>query len=95
MDKGGRRSMDGEWCRPTRDEVFSLVRTITADKTGVVIDEVTPRARFAEDLGIDSLTAIEILAALCPRFDITIDEDDIVDVETVGDLLELIEEKLG
>ena len=48
-------------------------------------------ARIREDLGVDSLMAMETLAALETIYDIEIDVSRVVDVVTVGDMMNLIE----
>ena len=43
-----------------------------------------------DDLGADSLELFQILMGVEQEFDISIDEESLKDVDTVGDLLELI-----
>ena len=45
---------------------------------------------FVHDLGADSLELFQILMGVEQEFDISIDEESLKDVDTVGDLLELI-----
>ena len=45
---------------------------------------------FVDDLGADSLELFQILMGVEQEFDISIDEESLKDVDTVGDLLELI-----
>ena len=46
--------------------------------------------KFVDDLGADSLELFQILMGVEQEFDISIDEESLKDVDTVGDLLELI-----
>lgn len=94
MTNPGRRGFEGSHSRPNKDEAFDVVRAIVADKADVPPDELTPQTRLQDDLEIDSLKSIEIVVALCSRCDVTIDEDEIVGVDTLARLVELIQDKL-
>ncbi|MFO7280024.1 MAG: acyl carrier protein [Thermoanaerobacterales bacterium] len=56
----------------------------------VEADQVTEDASFADDLEADSLDLVELVMQLEDALDITIDEDDLGDVKTVGDAVDLI-----
>jgi acyl carrier protein len=51
---------------------------------------ITSGTRFVDDLGIDSLDLVALFLDVQDRFDVTIDEDRIGSIRTVGDLLALI-----
>jgi acyl carrier protein len=57
-------------------------------------DKVTKQARFAEDLDADSLDLVELVMALEESFDVTIDENELEDIETVGQAFDLVSSKL-
>ena len=46
------------------------VRKIIVDQLGVKEDQVTPEAKFIEDLGADSLDTVELVMALEEEFEI-------------------------
>lgn len=56
------------------------------------IDEarVTEEARFVEDLGAESMQSVELIAAFEEEFDIEMDEQEALDVKTVGKAVEFI-----
>ena len=56
--------------------------------------KVKESASIRDDLGIDSLAAMEILASIEKRLDIVIDEAKAFDVVTLKDLLDLVMEYL-
>lgn len=56
--------------------------------------QLTWDARLKEDLGADSLMQIEISMALEERFDLSIPDDRLERVQTVGDVFELLAEML-
>ena len=59
------------------------------------IDEetITPEANLKDDLGIDSLAAVELALELETEFDIRIEDDELAKLETVQDIINIIEEK--
>jgi acyl carrier protein len=60
------------------------------DVLSVTADQVTEQASFADDLDADSLDLVELVMQLEDSLDVTIDEDDLGDVRTVGDAVDLI-----
>ena len=59
------------------------VKKIIADITEVPVEKLTPDADFFNDLGIDSLKAIEIVAAFEKKYRIIIPEKDIPNIRTL------------
>ena len=55
---------------------------------------VTPEASFADDLDADSLDLVELVMALEEEFDISVEEEELSDVATVGEAIALVESKL-
>ena len=63
------------------DEIYALVRPF--DRRGV---ELTPATSFREDLALDSLAVMELVAAIEDHFDIVLPLNLLPDIHTVGDL---------
>jgi len=78
-----------------RNEVFEQVRDATVTVLGVDRDAVTEQARFFADLDADSLDLVELVMALEERFDVSIPEEDLDGINTVGNALDLLLGKLG
>lgn len=81
-----------------RTEIFSKVKEILVDilyADGG--DAVQESARLKDDLGADSLDALEIDIELNKRFNITTDQEDLDDINnaTVGDIVDMVERKLS
>ena len=55
---------------------------------------VTPEARLNEDLGADSLAAMELIMALEEKLDIEIDDAELDQFKTVNDLVSYLETKV-
>jgi acyl carrier protein len=73
--------------------VQDKVKSIIAEQLGVKSEEVTPEAKFVEDLGADSLDTVELVMALEEEFGIEIPDEDAEKITTVGDAVKYIEEK--
>lgn len=57
--------------------------------------EVVPEAKFIDDLGADSLDIVELIMALEDEYNIEIPDEDAEKMETVGDAIRYIEERLA
>lgn len=64
---------------------------LIADYLGLDASDLTPEARFDEDLGCDRLDIIEIIVAIEEDLDIELADDDDASITTVGDLLGAVE----
>lgn len=73
-----------------RSEALTALRTAAVDVLQVEGDKVVETASFAEDLEADSLDLVELVMSLEDSLNITIEEDDLADVRTVGDALDVI-----
>ena len=72
--------------------VFEKVREILCNQFDVDEDAVTLATRIGEDLGADSLDAVDMLMSLEDEFDVEIPDEEIENIRTVGDLVNYIEE---
>lgn len=75
----------------SRDEILDIISEISR----IDRSEITPEVLIREELGIDSLQAMAIVARLEKRFSIRLDESKLFEVDTVGDFVRLLQEKLG
>jgi len=78
-----------------RNEIETKVRKGLAEQLAVDESQVTPQARFAEDLNADSLDLTEAVLALEDEMGIEIPEDEMEKVKTVGQAIDLVASKLG
>ncbi|MDR0927924.1 MAG: acyl carrier protein [Ignavibacteria bacterium] len=76
-------------------EITQHVIKIVVNKLGVEESQVTPEASFTKDLGADSLDTVEVMLEIEKEFNISIDEADQEKVQTVGNVIEYLEKKLG
>ena len=77
-----------------RDEVLAALREVAVEVLSVEPDAVVEDARFKEDLDADSLDLVELVMALEEEFDVSVDEEELDGVETVGAAYDLIVGKL-
>ncbi len=75
--------------------VEDRVREIIVDQLGVNPDQVTPDAKFIEDLGADSLDTVELVMALEEEFGNEIPDEQAEKLQSVGDVIKYIEEIKG
>jgi len=68
------------------------IRTIIATELGVKPEQITPEAKFIEDLGADSLDTVELVMALEEEFGNEIPDEDAEKLISVGDVVRFIEE---
>jgi acyl carrier protein len=77
----------------TLEELIMLqkVQEMLAEALNVSVSEVGADAKIVEDLGADSLDVVELLSRLEDEFGITIPDDDVENLVTVGDVAAEIE----
>ena len=73
--------------------VADKVKKIVVENLSVSEDQVTPEARFVEDLGADSLDLVELVMAFGEEFGSDIPDEDAEKLTSVGDAIKYIESK--
>ena len=76
----------------TDKSIEEKVKDIIVEQLGVNADQVTPEAKFIEDLGADSLDTVELVMALEEEFGQEIPDEEAEKLQTVGDVVKYIEE---
>ena len=74
--------------------LFDDVLDVIVETVGCEAAAVTPEARLNEDLGADSLAAMELIMALEEKLDIEIDDAELDQFKTVNDLVSYLETKV-
>lgn len=69
------------------------VKKIIVDQLGVKEDQVTPEAKFIEDLGADSLDTVELVMALEEEFGQEIPDEEAEKLQSVADVIKYVEER--
>jgi acyl carrier protein len=73
-------------------EIEAKVKQIIIDELGVDENEVTPNARFIDDLGADSLDTVELVMRFEEEFGIEIPDEDAEKIQSVRDAYNYIDQ---
>lgn len=69
------------------------IKKVLVDALNVDAEDVTEKANLKDDLGIDSLSAVELALELETEFDVKIDDEELAKLETVQDIIDIINSK--
>lgn len=75
----------------TRENILSRIIPIISEKLGVNETEITPEAKYFEDLGCDSLDQVELMMEAEIEFGINIGDDAMTGISTIEDSITLIQ----
>jgi len=73
--------------------VFDKLKDIIKDELGFDVDSLT-LASTLEDMGADSLDAVELIMAIEEEYDIEIAEEDAQEFTSLGNIVSYIESKI-
>jgi len=79
----------------TDDQKFEAFKKCAVEVLSVDAAQVTREARFAEDLDADSLDLVELVMALEERLEVTIPEEELEAIKTVGQAVDAVAAKLA
>ena len=73
-----------------KQEIHDRVVKVVCGILGVDADMVTPESNFVFDLGAESSQSIQLVAGFEEEFDIDMDDEAALAVQTVGDAVDFI-----
>jgi acyl carrier protein len=73
------------------ENTYDAVSQALAEQLRLDSSAITPESLIADDLGADSLDAVELILALEERYDVIIEPEDAEGLKTVRDVVELID----
>ena len=76
------------------NDQFERFQRCAVEVLSVEADQVILEATFADDLDADSLDLVELVMALEEEFDVTVDEEELENIDTVGAAFTMIQSKL-
>ena len=79
----------------TNDEVLAGLAELITDETGINASEVALEKSFTDDLDIDSISMMTIVVNAEEKFGVTIPDDEVKNLKTVGDAVAYIERAQG
>lgn len=71
-------------------EVLAGLAELVNDETGIATDSVQMEKSFSDDLDIDSISMITIVMNAEEKFSVSIPEDEVSNLKTVGDAVNFI-----
>ena len=71
--------------------VLNKLKEIIANQFGIDTDELNEDTDIVADLGADSLDVVEMMMALEEEFSITIEDEKIAELKTIGDVVDCVE----
>jgi len=77
----------------THDKILAEVRSVIEQYSDAA-DGFSEQTELVGDLGIDSLGVMELVADIEDKFDMTIGDDELREVTTLGDVVQAIEGRL-
>lgn len=76
------------------EEIKKEVKKLVAQITELPEEKLTEEAKFVEDLGVDSMMALEIVASIEKKYKVLIPEEEIPKARSLKDIYALLEEKM-
>lgn len=74
-----------------KNEILAGLAEIVNEETGVETEEVQLEKSFTEDLDIDSISMMTIVVNAEEKFGVTIPDEEVKNLKTVGDAVDFIE----
>lgn len=71
--------------------MLDKIKSIISEELGVEEDVIKADSQLADDLGADSLDAVELIMAIEEEFDIEIDDASATKIKTVQDIADYLE----
>ena len=76
-------------------DLFAVIKEIIVKELALDEEAVIPEAHLQDDLGADSLALLNLTEIIGIRYNIEITGDDLVDINNVGELIELIASRMS
>jgi len=76
------------------EEILIELKKVLVEEFEVEEGEVTPESTFYDDLGLDSLDAIDLIVTLNNHYDIEVDSVDSEAIRTVQDLIDIVKKNV-
>ena len=72
---------------------LEAIRKAISEEFFVDESEITEASRLKEDLGIDSLASMQPILDMEQKFNIHVEDEEVMEIETVADVIALLEKK--
>ena len=76
-------------------DTLSQLRTILSQEFGIDINHIDSQSTLQGNLNLDSVDVISLVASIEIKFQISLNEEDLLPIETLQQLANLIDERLN
>ena len=75
--------------------VLDKIKSILSSQFGIDEDQITENTDVVNDLGADSLDVVEMMMSVEDEFGLMIEDEEMAEMKTVGDVVNYIENHIG
>ena len=75
---------------PTEAEIQEKISQIVSEQMGIDKSELTKETSFVDDLNVDSLDTVELVMEFEDEFEITIPDEEVEKIQTIGQAIDYI-----
>ncbi|MPM80852.1 Acyl carrier protein [bioreactor metagenome] len=75
-------------------DIFEKVKEIVSEKLHISPERITLESNFKKDFEADSIDLFELVMTMEEAFDVELDDDAVVGIETVADVVHYLQEKM-
>ena len=79
----------------TADHIRMEVKKLIAEVTEREPSEISDTALFADELGVDSLMAMEVMVAVDKKYKINIPEDEFATIKNINDTVAVVQRHMA
>ena len=76
-------------------DTLEAVKAVIAEELEVEESQIAMESQIVDDLGADSLDVVELIMRLEEKFDVEIPDEDAEKIQSVGDAVNFIDQKLS
>jgi acyl carrier protein len=76
------------------EEIYKLVKSYLTKDFEIQEDKISPEANLFEDLGLDSIDALDMIATLESEYNLKIDEEELKKIRTVQNIIDYISKNI-
>lgn len=75
-------------------DIFEKVKEIVSEKLHISPERITLESNFKKDFEADSIDLFELVMTMEEAFDVELDDDAVVGIETVAEVVHYLQEKM-
>lgn len=74
--------------------IYEKIKMMISSQFNIDEEDITMDTSFRRDLGADSIDLVELIMALEDEFDLEVEDDQLENINTVGDAVNYIDEHI-